>query len=85
MAPPKVASYAPLRLRPQIVTAESVTDSGRQSCPAPASEPAPAPALTPVPAPALAPSHAPALAQETKACRPLHAWLQPSRLSGRSH
>eukprot|EP00961_Rhodomonas_salina_P083794 1126054-Rhodomonas_salina.1 len=72
MAPPKVASYAPLLLRPRIVTAESVTDSGRQSCltTAPASEPAPAPALTPVPAPELAP--------ETEACRPRHAWLQPS-------
>eukprot|EP00961_Rhodomonas_salina_P211005 2849616-Rhodomonas_salina.1 len=48
MAPPKVASYTPLRLRPQIVTAESVTDSGCQSCltTAPALEPAPAPALT---------------------------------------
>eukprot|EP00961_Rhodomonas_salina_P243948 3296135-Rhodomonas_salina.1 len=68
------------------MTAESVTDSGCQSCltPAPASEPVPAPALTQVPAPALAPSPAPALAPETEACSPLHAWLQPSRRSGRS-
>eukprot|EP00961_Rhodomonas_salina_P091559 1232814-Rhodomonas_salina.1 len=47
MAPPKVALYAPLCLRPRMMMAESVTDSWRQSCPtpAPASEPAPAPAL----------------------------------------
>eukprot|EP00961_Rhodomonas_salina_P269868 3645846-Rhodomonas_salina.1 len=60
--------------------AESGTDSGRQSCPtpAPALGPAPAPVLAPVPAPGLAPSPAPALAPETEACRPQHAWLQPS-------
>eukprot|EP00961_Rhodomonas_salina_P193735 2615695-Rhodomonas_salina.1 len=65
--------------------AGSGTDSGRQSCPtpAPASGPAPAPALAPVPAPALALAPAPALVPETGACRLLHAWLQPSRPSGR--
>eukprot|EP00961_Rhodomonas_salina_P167937 2263944-Rhodomonas_salina.1 len=68
MAPPKVASYAPLRLRPQMMMAGSGTDSGRCPTPAPASGPAPAPELAQVPAPGLAPSPAPALVPETGAC-----------------